>query len=581
MKKIFGWLADGRGADRLATRPPGLTYWTTDRPPPLPALFLALQHLAIQSVYIVLPAAMAASLTSDPATITRFVSLSLAATALAQVLQLLPRGPVGAGYPIPGCSAPPLLGAYALLGTSGGGFEAAAAMVVLSGLFCIALAALLRRPRLVLPNELAAVVVILIGVAVLNLGAQQLGLQRSGTLPDDVSLEIVLATLVAIAGIALSRTRAAPFAVLLGGVFGTLLGLALGQLPDDAGAVLAAQPWFAPPQPWTPRFEELTLAPTLSFLVAMVAVKATIFGSLVVFQRAADAGWTRPDAPPIRRGLFANGIGITLAGMIGGAVPGPATAALGLSVATGTLARRIVWIGAGLLLVLAFCPKLVTLFVVVPNAVKAAMLIYVAGFILAQGCALVAARLLDTRRTIVVAAGLAAGLLAAIAPQAFVAGLPALSSPLALGAVVALFVHLVTLPLVARSASLTVMLGAGMGSAREVTEWFGRVGGAWGLKAQTRRAVDHALTELADLLATRGVTDARFGATVEEDRVVVTLAWAGEALPPRSARPRAEDLLESTAAQEGFAVWLATREAQAFSQRATDTGTEARLVFED
>ncbi len=583
MRRFLDRLGGWRASDRRPVRPPGLVYWTTDTPSPPAAIGLALQHLAIQSVYLVFPAVMAGALTGDPALIARYVSLSILATAIWQVLQLLPRGPIGAGYAIPACSVPALIGAFAIAGREGTSFEGAAAMVLVSGLICAALGLLLRRPRLVLPNELAGVVVVLIGVALVLLGAAQLGLTSGGMLGGWAELLTLVATLAVTAGTALSRTRAAPLAVLVGAVTGTVLALLFGQAPAEAGEILAAQPWLAMPEPWTPRFDEIRAVPMLAFLVALIAVKASIFGSLVVFQRAADAAWTRPDAPPIRRGFLANGLGIMAAGALGGALPGPSNGGLGLSVATGTLARRIAWIGSGLLLLLAFCPKLVALFVLMPAPVKGAILLYVAGFLIAQGCQVATARLLDTRRSLILASGAVAGLTVAVAPEPFAAALPALASPLAFGASVALAVHLLTLPLVSRRARLVTAVDAG--TARAVTEWFGRLGGAWGLKAGTVRAAENALTELLDLLAARRVAEVVLTATLAEDRVEIALAWSGPALADPAVRPRAEDVLGSDAAREGFAVWLATREAQGFTQRAAPgtawDGREARLVFED
>jgi NCS2 family nucleobase:cation symporter-2 len=571
-----GFLA--RGLDRPMRRPGNLAYGLDDVPPVAMSLGLALQHLALQSVYFVLPAAVAGAITSDPGEVTRFVCLSILAAALWQGLQLLRHGPLGSGYPVPGTHTAAMLGAYLLAGQTGGGFGAIAAMVLVAGLALVALTFLMQRLRVLLPNEVAGVVVILIGVALIGLGTRQLGLQ-GGPAPGAEAILVVLASIAAMAGISLSRTRAAPFALLLGSVLGVVLALALGEGEPDAAAALAAQPWFALPAPFAPDFSQVTTAPLVAFLLALVAMRATAVGSLVVAQRAADAGWTRPDAPPLRRGLLADGVATTVAGVIGGAAPGPNTAALGLSVATGTLARRIVVFGVPMLLLLALCPKLVALFVLTPAPVKAAMLFYAAGFIMAQGCQLVTVRLLDARRALVVALGLAAGVAVASAPDGFLTLMPALASPLSFGAVVAFVVNLATLPLVTRRATLSLPLDAQAG--RAASDWAAKVAGNWGLKPATGRAAERALVELAELLAGRGVQRLDLVARLAEDRVEFTLAWEGDPLPPRSARPSAEDLLAEGAARDGFVLWLATREAQGFAQKATPSGQEARLVFED
>jgi len=232
-----------------------------------------------------------------------------------------------------------------------------------------------------------------------------------------------------------------------------------------------------------------------------------------------------------------------------------------------------------MLVVVALCPKLVTLFVIVPEPVKAAMLFYVAGFIMAQGCQLVTVRMLDTRRTLIVAFGLSAGVAVAVAPQAFIGAIPVLSSPISVGAVVAFVVNLMTLPLVSRRAELDLPLDARAN--RSVTDWFDGVAGAWALKSQTARAVEQSLGELTDLLHELGSPALRLAARLAEDRVELTLAWDGAALPDPPAIASPEDLLGPDEVRHAFSVWLATRQAQGFRQRGDGAAREAWLAFED
>jgi NCS2 family nucleobase:cation symporter-2 len=569
-----------RSLDRRITRPGGLVYWLDGTPPPLIGFGLALQHVAIQSVYFVIPAVLAGSLSPDPADAARFLSLSILASALWQVLQLLMRGPIGSGYPIPGTHTAALVGAYAITGLAGLGFGAAGAMVMITGVACVLLTFVMHRLRLILPNEVAGVVVFLIGVALVVLGTHRLGLQPGESMPAPSAVLCVFASLAIMVVTALSRTRAAPFAVLVGTVIGVPLALAMGHGYPEAATLLDARPWIAVPTPWLPRFDEVSPVPLLAFLVALVAIKATATGSMVVIQRASDASWSRPDAPPLRRGLLANGIAVIAAGAIGATCPGPATAAVGLSIASGTLARRIVWIGAGLLVVTAFCPKLAMLFVLLPEPVKAAMLFYVAGFIMAQGCQLVTARLLDMRRTLIVAFGLSSGIAVAVAPQAFVAAVPVLASPISVGAIVAFVINLVTLPMVSRREARTIELDAS--ATRNVTEWVNDVAGSWALKPQTAVGMEHSLSELTELFMDIG--EARsldFTARLAEDRVEITVRWKGPALPPVPKRVSRDDLMGTDDERRGFSLWLATRHAQGFRQRLVGGENEAWLAFED
>jgi len=573
-----GFLASS--LDRPITRPGTLVYGLDDVPSARVTFGLALQVVAVQSVFFVLPAVFAGMLSNDPLDAMRFLSLSILAVALWQVLQLLRRGAVGSGYPLlPATHTPALAGAYALAGAAGLGFGAVAAMVVITGVACVILTFVMHRLRVLLPNEVAGVVVFLIGVQLIILATQRLGLQPGGTTPDGTAVISVFASLLVMGAVALSRTRAAPFSVLVGTLCGVPIALAFGHGHPEAAALVAEQPWIALPQPWLPRFDQIEAVPLIGFLVGIVALKASAIGSLVVIQRASDASWSRPDAPPIRRGPLANGLGIVAAGAVGAACPGPSNAAVGLSVAAGTLARRIAWVGVPLLVLVALCPKLMMLFVVMPEPIKAALLIYTGGFLMAQGNLLITARLLDTRRMLIVSLGLGAGIIVAVAPQAFVEALPMLASPLAVGALVAFLINLATLPLVARRAEKRITLVSGVH--RQVTDWIDTVAGGWALKPQTAAAARQSIGELTEILVERGARSMVLVARLAEDRVEMTLTWTGDPLPDPPQSASAEDILGSDEARHRFAVWLATRQAQNFRQRPVGTENEMWLAFED
>ena len=569
-----------RSADRPIRRPMGIVYWLDTPAPVGSSVMLALQHIAVQSVYFVLASATASGISSDPAAGTRFLCLSILAVALWQGLQLLTWGPLGSGYPVPGTHAPAMLGPYATAGLAGVSFGAAGAMVIIAGAVAVVLSFTIRRLRLLIPNEVAGVVVMLIGVSLILLGSKLFGLQPDSAAPGPMEVVVFLFAIATMVVTSLSRTRAARLSVLVGTAAGAVLAVALGCVSPDAGEVVSRAPWFALPEPWAPDFSDLQAAPLAAFLLALVAAKVSAAGGFLMIQRAADADWTRPDSPPVQRGLLANGVSIALAGLVGAAAPGPATAAAGLSVATGTLARRIVWIGTGALVLLSLCPKVVALFVVAPSAIKAAALIYVSGFILVQGAQLATVRMLDARRSAVVALGLGSGALVAVSPLAFSQYVPALASPLTLGALVAFFANLATMPMVTQSAETVLALDTYDSDA--ATEWTTATGGSWGLKPQTARLMERAIVELSEVLALRGVQQVRLVARREEDRVVLRLRWNGAALPtPHAAAPSADDLLqEGGKAQEALAVWLATRDTR-FSQRTVGSEQEFQLIFED
>jgi NCS2 family nucleobase:cation symporter-2 len=245
----------------------------------------------------------------------------------------------------------------------------------------------------------------------------------------------------------------------------------------------------------------------------------------------------------------------------------------------GALARSIVWVGAALLVALALCPKAAIVFVLTPEPVKAAVFLFLAGFTLTQGCQLVTTRLLDARRVLVVGFGLTAGLVEAIAPQAFVQSLPALASPVAFGSLVAFMANLLTLPLVQKRASFTVDLAEPIGL--RLSDWLASLAGSWSLKPQTAGQVAQSIEELVELLQERGAQKVTVTARFAEDRVEYSLQWAGQALPEPPSNADADDLMGDDPTRHRFVMWMATRQSLSYRQRPTSEGHEFVLVFED
>jgi hypothetical protein len=201
---------------------------------------------------------------------------------------------------------------------------------------------------------------------------------------------------------------------------------------------------------------------------------------------------------------------------------------------------------------------------------------------LASGCQLITARMLDARRTFVAGLGLAAGLGVLIAPELLTGALPrALQSPVTAAALLAFGLNLATVPLVARQSGFAVALGSPR-LGQEILDHCEELGGAWGTRRSTMDCAGHALLELAEILAARGVAEMRVLARQGDGMVQMVVGFEGEPLPRPAARPDAGDLDGPLAAQEGFAMWLATRQAQGVAQRQLAGGAvELKLDFAD
>lgn len=564
-----------READRKPQRPPEAVFGLDDRVPLSAALGLAFQHLTVQAIFLVLPIAIAAGFGLGAREATNFLCLSILAMALFAAVQGLRRGPLGAGYQLPAIPSPIFVGIYLLCAGSGLTPNQTGALLVIAGLVAIVASLLIRRPQVLVPAELAGLVVVLLGVTLVPVMLDELRLDDPVVgVAHITDVAICLAAFLVMAGIALSRTRLAPYGVLAGAGFGWLV---VAVLPGDSGlgAVLAANPWLAWPEPVLPSFEGLPLALVLGFVFALVPAKAVLLGNLLALQRATDAGWRRPDGGPLRRGLLGQGLTLTATGAFGGMATSASAACVGLSVASKTLAPVIAMAGAAMMAALAFSPKLVALFIGMPSPVKAAMVLYAVCFIIATGCQLITARMLDVRRSLVVGLGLVMGLSVAVAPRLFAEHLPALASPLTFGALTGFILHFATAPFMIRQASFVLPLDGSLPAVAE--EQALRLGGAWGAKRSTMEKVEHFLIEMGEVLAARGLAAAQAQARHAEGEVLVTVRFAGPPLPAPATRPHVSALEGEAAEQEAFMLWLATREAVRVERREH----EWRAAFDD
>ena len=528
------------------------------RPGAAQTMALAAQQVAIQSIYLILPGLVGVQFGLLELDLLNFLALSVAALGIAGLIQTLPRGPLGSGYPIASIPAPIFVAVY-LAAAPGADLATVSAAAVVAGLLGMVLTATLRRMQKVVPTEVAGVVVCLIGVSLLPRAF------AATTAPDAPLLYPIIAF--------------GTLAVMIGAALGILAAQVLDAGLGDA-SLLAQAPWLALPRPMPPAPGGLDLAMLPPFVVAMLAALASSTGDLVAIQRAADGGWLRPDAPPIRRGLMASSFGVVLSGLMGAAPTGTSSACVGLTIATRVLARRVTICAALALLALACCPKLLALLLLVPEPVAAAMLLYVCCFMIASGCQLMAARMLDARRTFTVGLGIAIGLGTLLHVPIFEQVLPPLlRSPVTAGALAAILLNLLTAPLVVQRASFIITPGPGM--TQGLLDRIEALGGAWGAQRQTMTQVGHALLELAELLVERSVATITVQAHYATDHVLLTATWPGAPLPQPSARPDIADLDGPAAAQEAFALWLATRQAERVDQRAIPGGAELRLSFAD
>jgi len=407
----------------MTERPANLDYAVAERPPPLQVALLGVQFAVVISVYLVLIVIVVRAANAEPDVARSAVSFGMIAIAAATVLQALPRGPVGSGF-----MAPPVFSAMylgpSILAAQAGGLPAVFAMTIFAGVVEIIASRFLDRLRIILQPTVSGLVIATVGLELGIVGMQQtLDVKHAGTPEMPFHVLAGAITLAVALGISVwSRGVLRLVAALVGMLAGMLVALAAGVYEPGSAARLAESPWFAVPGIGHISY---SLEPALipAFLAAGLAATLRTVGVVTTCQRINDAGWREPDFGNIRRGVLADGLGCMIGGFLGTPGMSIAPSLVGMSLAAGVTSRVVAYAAAAVLVVLAFLPKVATVFLVMPMPVAGAILVFTASLMFAAGVQLITTKPLDTRAKLVVGIAILIGLVHKVNP-AFFAGLP-------------------------------------------------------------------------------------------------------------------------------------------------------------
>lgn len=544
-------------------QPTEVAYGPLARPPLGVVLLSGVQHVALMGIYLVYPVLIAQAAGASAEVAAAMVSLTLIALAVGTVLQVLPFGPLGSGYMCPPVPTVVYL-VPALSAASKGGLAVVFGMTAIAGLAEALLARLLPRLRQFLPPEIAGLVSLLVGIATGVLGLRAiLGADAGGAGPSGAAVGVALATL----GVMIALNvwgRGAPrlFCVLIGLGVGAALAYASGVVASDAVSRIVDGPAFAVPGlgHLEVAFDAAYLGP---FLVAALVATIKVVGNVTSLQRATDADWVRTDMTSVGRGVLSDGLTTAMAAGIGAAGLNSSTPAVGLATATGVHARVIAWAIAGLLLALAFFPKLGLLLHALPGPVLGAALVFSSTFTVVNGLEILGSRMLDARRTLVIGLAIVIGLAVDLFPNV-VAALPRtlqpmLGTPLMLGAILALALNLLFRIGVKRTETMTVDANAVDPAAIHgaISSW----GAHWGARRDVIERAAFSVAQAVETIAGSGVAGnpVELAASFDEFRLDVRITYVGEPLELPEERPSVEEIVGSDDGERRLAGYLLRR----------------------
>ena len=318
------------------------------------------------------------------------VFAALAVSGFTTVIQAVRVGRIGAGYPL-------------LMGTSGafiavsvtalaeGGPAMLATLVVLSSLFQFALSERLALFRRLITPAVAGTVIMLISVTIMPITFDMMTQVPAGT-PDMAAPACAITTFAATLGLIFCATGVLRlWAPMIGVVTGCLVAAGFGLY--DVDRVLEAS-WIGLPDTgvW-PGFDFefgsvfWTLFPAFIFVTLVGAIET--IGDAVAIQRVA---WRKPRATDFRTvqgAVAADGVGNLLSGLAGTVPNTTYSSSIALAEITGVAARRVGACVGILFLIMAFLPKLISLFLAIPDPVIGAYLLVILGVLFVLGMQIV------------------------------------------------------------------------------------------------------------------------------------------------------------------------------------------------
>lgn len=558
-------------------RPDGFAYWLDDVPPLGVTLLSALQHISLLCSLLPIPLVVAREAGLSPAGTINLIAVAMLAIGVTAIVQALTRGPVGTGLLAPSSFS----GAYlapALLAVKSGGLALVFGMTIFAGLVEALLSRLLRHLRPFLPAEIAGFVVVLIGLNVGSLGIRYvLGI---GAATPVLAAELVVSMVALCLMVGLNiwgRGTARLFCALIGMIGGYAAAALLGVLTSaDLERVLAA-PMFSLPHVgalgWS--FDVALIVP---FAIGAIAACLKTMGDLTVCQRINDADWVRPDLQGISRGTLANAIGTSFAGFVGTTGFTTSSSNIGLSGATGVTSRRVAYVTGALLIVLAFLPQFASLLAIMPRSLMGAMLMFVAAFIIVSGLQIVAARLLDVRRTFVIGLSLTVALAVDGAP-AYFSALPAAVQPLVSSSLVAGLIVAIALNLVFRIGTRKVqrhVVPPGVVDTIALGQFIDQCGASWGARRDVIERAKFNLLQSIETLRGSGLADGplEVDTSFDEFNVVLRLSYEGAPLELPTERPSNEEIMASDEGERRLAGFMLRR----FADRVAAAGRNGRSI---
>jgi NCS2 family nucleobase:cation symporter-2/xanthine permease XanP len=389
-------------------------YSVDEIPPHWLTLVLSFQHVLLMfNGIIIVPAIIATAFDVGPEQIAYLIFATIIVTSITTWIQAVRLGRIGSGYVL-------------FMGVSGTFFACTLDAMAVGGLALVATMCLLAAPveflfsyflrhlRNIITPSVGGVVVMLVTVMVVPIGLEMWtgpkGKPGFGSMENLIVGVFTFSTIMGIAVFGGTNIR------LWAPILGTAIGYGAGGfwgLVDYSH--LASAPWIGLPQASWPGFqfhlttEAIPILITFGFATLVGTIESV--GDAMAVQRISERNFKKIDYDRVQGCLYADGVGNCLAGLTGTIPNTTYSGNIAILELTGVASRRIGIYGAGILMVLAFCPKVSALIVSIPGPVLGASLVFLMGMLFATGVQLAVSAGVNYQIGVVVGVSFCVGLM--------------------------------------------------------------------------------------------------------------------------------------------------------------------------
>ncbi len=549
----------------MARKPSNLIYCVDENPPPGEVLILGLQHVFIIAIAFIFPVIIVREIGGTPEQAAGMLRMSMIAGAVGVVIQALKKGPVGSGYLCPQVCGPSFYSASIIAGNAGG-LPAIFAGTFIGGAFESIFSRLLIRLRAFFPPEVTGTVVAMVGITIIPVSMMRfLGIDAPGGSIQFRHFFVGFLTLAVIVGINVwGKGKLRLYSILVGMTTGYASYFFLGLFPKADLHKLAEASMVSLPMPelfsWS-----ISWALVVPFIIASLCSSLKTVGDLTTCQKINDEEWKRPEMKSIGGGVLADALGAMSAGILGGMGQSTSTSNIGLSIATGATSRRIAWATGIILGLLAFFPKVATVFAIMPSPVMGAALVFCVSFMILAGIQIIMSRMIDARKTLVVGISIILGLSVDTLPGAY-SGVPIWLKPLFGSSLALATVSAVVLNLIFRigiAQKKPLFLHPGVDSSDTIFRFMDKQGRAWGARPEVIVRATRVISEFfeSNELTNLAKGEIRVDVSFDEFNLDVYIQYEGQAMEFPTSPPSAAEVVEDEIALARLSAILIRRSA--------------------